>query len=367
VKPTFSAAILALLLGLSTAVGARAETPSTDQATVEILVRTVGKTALPAAWDVLLRSQAAPDKPAARYPVKAGRPLRLQLAAGSSWEVSADLPGFWVPRKTLVTGRAGETSQLQLDLWPLGTISGSVQVRQKDVAPPREVIVKTVAAPALLKRPPMPPGVLACPVNKEGRWSCSLPAATYDLVVTAEGFTPHYRWGIEVPPAKALPLGAFAFERGGSVAAWVAVEGGKIDPAQAVAKLSFVSACDTDARAVLKMDQIAVEQRVNKDGFLQIPGLAPGVYALEVRQPGLAPARASNVIVAPQAETFLPEPLLLTRPIALEFEITPPLDERGEPWRAQVTRRAGDSRPDPIAFNGQADAEGRFTVPDQSP
>jgi hypothetical protein len=266
-----------------------------------------------------------------------------------------------------MTGHAGEISHLELVLWPLGKISGQVQIQEKGIVPPQEVLVKTVAAPASLKRPPMPPGVLACPVDKEGRWSCSLPAATFDLVVTAEGFTPHYRWGVEVTSAKTLELGTFQLARGGSLAGWVTVEDGTIDPVHAVARLSLLAACDNDVKSVLQLDRFTTERPVSKDGFLQFTGLAAGTYALEVRQPGLAPARVTDVSVALRAETFLPQPLLLTRPIALELEIVPPLDERSEPWRAQVTRRVEESRPSAIVFDGRADSEGRFTVADQSP
>jgi hypothetical protein len=353
--------ILALVLAFFQA-DAPAPGPS---ANVEITYRTIGQAALPPTWTVLLRP--SPEGPVSRHPAKAGEPLRLQLPAGSNWEVAADLPGFWVPRKTLAAGRVGETSRLELELWPLGKISGHVKV-EKSMTMPQGVLVKTVAAPASLKRPPMPPGVLTCPIDKEGSWSCSVPAATFDLVVTAEGFIPHYRWGVEVPPARTLPLGTFQLDRGGSLAAWVVAEGGTTDPSHTVAKLSFLAACDTDVKAVLDLDRVAVERPVSKNGFLQITGLAPGSYALEVRQPGLAPARVANVIISQQAETFLPEPLLLTQPIALDFEIMPPLDERGEPWRAQVTRRIeGASLPAPFAYDGPADGEGRFTVSDQSP
>ncbi|HEY7216043.1 MAG TPA: carboxypeptidase-like regulatory domain-containing protein, partial [Thermoanaerobaculia bacterium] len=356
------------MLAAPAATSTWADTPSASaQAAVEVMYRLIEDATLPPSWDVLLQPSAAREGPAVRYPVKAGEPLKLQLAAGSSWEVSADLPGFWVRRKTLVVGRAGETSRLELDLWPLGKIAGCVKVQRKGVTPPREVLVKTVAAPALFKRPPMPAGALACPVDEEGNWSCSLPAATFDLAIAAEGFTPQYRWGIEVLPAKTRSLGTLQLERGGSLAAWVAVEGGTLDPAHAVARLSFLAACDTDVKAVLELDRIAVERPVSKDGFLQITGLAPGSYALEVRQPGLAPARVADVRIAPQEETFLPEPLLLTQPITLEFEITPPLDEWGEPWHAQVIRRAEDSRPAPFVYDGSADADGRFTVAEQSP
>lgn len=292
----------------------------------------------------------------------------LQLPAGSSWEVSADLPGFWVRRQNLVLGRAGERSRLELQLWPLGTISGRVGAGQKDLKLPKKVVVKTMAVPAFLQRPPVSPGVLDCPVDEQGNWSCSLPAAKFDLVVAAEGFTPHYRWEVEVPPAKTLSLGTFQLERGSSVAAWVAVEGGAIDPEHCIARLSPLAACDADLKAVARLDQTAVERPVSKDGFVQITGIAPGNYSLEIRQPGFATARVANVRVEPQLETFLPEPLLLARPIALEIEIAPPVDEGGEPWRAQVMRRAeGDSGPTPIVFDGPADSQGRFTVSDQAP
>lgn len=365
-------AILAVALAL-TAVSSKIALPlvepsmASPQAAVEITVRTVGHAKLPSGWDVLIRPSAAQQEPAVRHLVHAAEPLRVQLPPESSWEISADLPGFWVPRKTLVTRRAGETAHIELEPWPLGKISGHIALQEKDVATPREVLVKTVAAPALLKRPPMPPGALTCPVDKQGNWSCSLPAATFDLVITAEGFTPHYRWGAEVTPAGTLGLGTFQLERGGSVAGWAAVEGGNIDPAHAVARLSLVAACDADAKSIFQLDRFTMEKPVTKDGFLQFTGLAAGTYALEVRQPGLATVRIADIGVVVRAETFLPQPLLLTRPIALELEIIPPLDERSEPWRAQVTRRAEDSRPSPIVFDGRADSEGRFTVADQSP
>lgn len=198
-----------------------------------------------------------------------------------------------------MAGRAGERSRLELQLWPLGTISGRVEIREKGLERPRKVIVKTMAVPAFLQRPPVPPGVLECPVDEQGNWSCSLPAANFDLAIGAEGFTSHYRWEVEVPPVKTLSLGTFALERGSLVAAWVAAEGGAIDPEHCVARLSPLAACDADLKAVAKLGQAAVEQPVGKDGFLQITGILPGNYSLEIRQPGFAAARVANVRVEP--------------------------------------------------------------------
>lgn len=361
---TLAAKLLVLVL-LFTDSPARAESPPAP-ASVEITYRLVAPAALPTAWDVLLRPLPAGE--VVRHRAQPPEPLVLQLPAGSNWEVAADLPGFWVRRQNLVAGRGGERSRLELQLWPLGTISGRVEVRQKDLERPRKVTVETMAVPAFLQRPPVPPGILDCPVDEQGNWSCSVPAAKFDLAIGAEGFTPHYPWEVEVKPAKTLSLGTFALERGSSVAAWIAAEGGAIDPEHCIARLSPLAACDADLKAVARLSQTAVERPVGRDGFLQITGISPGNYSLEIRQPGFAAARVANVRVEPQRETFLPEPLVLARPIALQIEIAPPVDEVGEPWRAQVTRRAeGDSGPTPIVFDGPADGQGRFTVADQAP
>src|SRR5690349_20973371 len=101
---------------------------------------------------------------------------------------------------------------------------------------------------------------------------------------------------------------AGAEERGSSVAAWVAGGGGAIDPERIVARLSPLAACDADLKAAIQLQQTAVERPVSKDGFLQIAGIAPGNYSLEVRQPGFASARVANVRVEPERETFLAEP-----------------------------------------------------------
>ncbi|HEX7184164.1 MAG TPA: carboxypeptidase-like regulatory domain-containing protein [Thermoanaerobaculia bacterium] len=339
-----------------------------ELAPVEITVYLASPADLPIQGEVVLGAIGKESQPVQRVPLSSLKPLSVKLPPGSSWEVSAEVPGFWVRRQELRVGSPDQVSRVSLSLWPLGTISGTVKVKEKGLALPRKLLVETLAAPAFLKRPAVPPGALGCPVDKEGAWSCSLPAATFDLVISAEGFTPHYRWGIELQAGKRVNLGTVVLERGASVAGWVAVEGGVIDTDRCVARLSPLLAEGTDLRKSVDLERTAREEPVRKDGFFQLKGLSPGLYALEVRQPGYAPAKLSPVQVDPRSETFLRDPLILARPLDLAFTVTPPLDWLGKPWHAQVFRvRDEGTRLHPIVFESSADSEGRFTVPGQSP
>lgn len=333
---------------------------------VEITFVQKSASSLPAKGRIVLRPVEEGREPVTAE-ISAPAPVRLELPAGTEWEVSTDLPGYWSPRKTLKVGSSEEVSRLSLDLWPMGSVSGVLKVKGKDVARPKLVIVKTLAAPSFLKRPPAPPGVLSCPVDKRGFWTCALPATKFDLVITAEGFTPQYRWGVEVPAGKTLSLGMIELEKGASVAAWVAVEDGAIEPGKCRARLSPLLAGNADLGRVSDLRRTAVEREVRKDGFVQLTGLAPGSYVLEVSQPGYPPVKASPVVVKPGAETFLRDPLILKRPLEISFEISPPVDWLGKPWRAQVVRDDPTLRPSPVIFDGAASPEGRFTVSGQSP
>jgi hypothetical protein len=291
--------------------------------------------------------------------------LALTLPASSRWEISAEIPGFWVARKDVTVGPPDQPSRLALDLWPLGSISGVVKFKEKGIPLPKKVLVKTLAVPSFLKRPVTPKGAIDCPVDSKGAWSCSLPATAYDLVISAEGSTPAYRWGVQIPAGKTLSLGTIELARGASVAGWVAVEEGRIEPQRCIARLELAVAGGVSLQAVSQLQRTSVEREVGKDGFFQFPGLAPGAYVLEVRQPGYPAVRSMPIRVDPGAETLLREPLILQRPLAFQMEIRPPLDWLGRPWHAQVVK-LGEHPPLPIVFDGKANEEGHFAVPGQA-
>lgn len=335
-------------------------------AAVEIAFVQKSASNLPVKGEIVLRP-VQEGREIRRTAISSLEPVQLELPTGTEWEISADLPGFWSPRQTLRVGQPGAPSRLALEIWPRGSVSGVLKVKEKGVARPKHVLVKTLAAPSFLKRPSAPPGVVSCPVDDKGAWHCPLLAARFDLVITAEGFTPHYRWGVEVPSGKTLSLGTIELQKGASVAAWVAVEDGAIEPGKCKARLSPLLTGGTDLVRSVDFQRTAVEVEVRKDGFVQLTGLAAGVYALEVGQPGYPLAKAYPVRVEPGAETFLREPLILKRALEISFEISPAADWLGKPWRAQVIRDDPALRVAPLVFDGAASPEGRFIIPGQSP
>lgn len=358
--------ILSLSFALLGFLGAdRAISQGPAQTSVEISFALQTPSELPVKGSLVLRPLEERGEPL-RLAVASLKLPTLSLPANSKWEVSADLTGFWVLRKSLIVGPPDQPSRFTLDLWPLGTVSGVVKVKDKKAPLPKQVMVRSLAAPSFLKRPVAPKGARDCPVDEKGTWSCSLPATVFDLVISADGLTPHYRWGVKIPAGKTLSLGTIELEKGASVAGWVAVEEGAIEPGRCIARLAPLVAGGAGLKSVSSLERTAFEREVRKDGFLQFAGLPPGTYAVEVQQPGFPPVRLSPVRVDPGAETFLREPLILRRSLDLAFEIRPPLDWLGQPWRARVLKPGG-RQPIPLVFEGPADEEGRFTVPGQAP
>lgn len=355
--------IVVLWIALADRAYAQSENPH-----VPVEITLSPKTAIehPITGAVLLRPMEGAGQ-TERIAVSSLAPLTLKLPVGSTWEVTADLPGFWVPPQSLTVEASKPLVSLALELWPLGSISGVVKVKDKGIPLPKKLLVKTLAAPDLLKRPKAPAGALDCSVDEKGAWLCSLPAASFDLAISAEGLAPAYRWGVKVPAGKALSLGTIELERGASVAAWVAVEDGAIEPGRCIGRLTPLVAGGTSLESGVELGRTALEVEIRTDGFLQMVGLAPGTYALEVRQPGYPPIKIAPIRVDPGAETFLRDPILLKKPLDLAFEIVPPLDWLGRPWRAQVFRTTDrTARPIPIVFEGAADEAGRFIAPGQS-
>lgn len=360
----FGGLAITLLLVSPSVLSARSD--SASLAAVEISPYLLSAVNLPIHGELVLRLAGAQNEPARRVPLSSLTPVALKLPADTAWEVSADLPGFWVPPKTLRVGSAAEIFRLSLGLWPKGTISGIVRIKEKGLKFPRVLLVQTLEAPAFLHRPAVPPGALDCPIDEKGAWSCSLPAATFDLVLSSEGFTPQYRWQAQVSAGQTLSLGTLVLERGASVAGWAAVEGGAIEEGKCIARLAPLLSGGASLEESIQLERTAIERPVHRDGFFQLARISPGTYALEVRQPGYSPARFSPVRVETRAETLLREPLVLSHPLDLAFAIDPPLDWLGRPWHAKVSRARESERLAPLVFDGAVAPDGHFTVSGQA-
>ena len=295
-----------------------------------------------------------------------GAPAHVTLPCSSTWEATADFPNAWGPRATIVA-KADAPQVSRIALWPLGRISGSVKLEDKTAKLPKTISVKTIAPRSPNSSPDLPKGWLACPLGANGRWECSLPAATFDLVLSLEGFIPQYRWEFQVPVGKTADLGVMEWKRGASVAGWVAVEDGALDAGSCRARLTPLLGPGGGPRIAEKVQSTTVEARVGRNGFFQFVGVGPGNYSLEISQPGFAPAKTFPIEVWPKAESFLREPVVLKRPIQLEIAISPATDWLGNPWQTLVFRTWDTGSGSDAVYDGPTNAQGLVTIPGQAP
>jgi hypothetical protein len=314
------------------------------------------------------QSKVADGSRAASIRIEGGAPVVASLPAGSRWELSLQMPGYWARSEILDAGAAGTESVHTIDLWPTGTVTGTVRMADPHERVVKKVIVANLVSPLPPRRPELPEQRFACPVDEANRFSCELPAHAFDLAFSADGFIPVYRWATALAAGKRLDAGTVELKRGASVAGWVAVEEGVLSPSRCTARLLPLVA-PGGGRMGVQIEKTAGAAPVRKGGFFQLRGVMPGSYLLQADQPGYAPARAFPIAVWPGAESLVQQPLVLRRPVTLELAIAPPVDWVGRPWQVRVLRYSDFSanlerQP---AYAGAASREGRVAVPGQSP
>lgn len=356
------------LTGLVSPVQAQANAQSACTSTVRFDFEKKAAMADGLAGKLELRAAESQGEPLV-LPAKLGAPVTAQLPCASQWEVTPVFPDTWGPRTTVAVGGVGETLASRMKLWPLGRVTGSVKVAGKDEKLPKLLVITTLAPRTPAQRE-VPKGLLDCPIDKDGQWQCPpLPATTFDLVISAEGFIPQYRWDFSVPAGKTADLGTLELKRGASVAGWVGVEEGKIADSCKARLVPLMRPGGGGARIAERIAETAVEARVRKDGFFQLVGVSPGTYTLEIRQPGFAVTTMQPIEVWPQLETFLRDPVILKRPLRIELTVSPPLDWLGRPWQVLAFNASEESASfsGEAIFNGAADEQGLVTIPDQPP
>lgn len=290
--------------------------------------------------------------------------LTVALPKGSRWEVSGEIPGFWLRREQIIAEAGDDDRRQRLKIWPLGRITGVVQLSKPGEKRPEEVVVTTLA-PRLSKGPSdLPRGLLRCPVDTKGAWSCELPATTFDLAISAEGFVPHYLWAVAVAAGKPRDLGALRFEKGSSVAGWIEAPGGGWKPEACAVRLAPLASGGALVETE-KLRATAREVHPMATGFFQVSGIAPGSYALEIDHAGFAPARVAPVRVEREAESFVNQPIVLRRPLRIEVAVEPPLDWQERPWRVRMMRAGelGSALEYEALFEGMANPQGEVEVP----
>ncbi len=89
--PSIFGAILVLLV-----TGSSGATTAAPLAPVELSPAVTLEVDLPIEGEVVLTRTDAAEEPPLRLSVRSKTPILLNLPTGSTWEVSARLPGFWV-------------------------------------------------------------------------------------------------------------------------------------------------------------------------------------------------------------------------------------------------------------------------------
>lgn len=293
-------------------------------------------------------------------------PVMMTLPAGTVWEVAPEIQRFWAPRTTVNVGGSEKVTSYILGLWPKATLVGTVSVEAGERLPTK-LSVKIRAARLPGREPDVPELAVDCPVGKKGEWSCELPATLLDLSLRVEGFVPHNRWAVRLERDKTLPLGRLALKKGASVSGWAQVEEGALDAGQAKARLSPLQAPGADSSLAERLRSAALEVPLDGRGFFQFAGVAPGSYAVEVTQPGFAPARVSPIEVWPGSETSLTLPLVLRRPLRIELTISPETDWLGKPWQVEMFRASDLGGSAGSVYDGAAGSDGRLVLHGQTP
>ena len=174
-----------------------------------------------------------------------------------------------------------------------------------------------------------------CPVERDGRWSCRVPAGELDLRLSAPGFAPHYAWGVRTDEAHPVSLGRVPLTRGASVSGWVGTAA--LDMKTVEVQLETLAFGPSEEGAGDAPPPI--KTRPNARGFFQFTSVPVGTYVVTARAERMSPAFRSNVRVEELAEEVLSEALVL-RPLArAEIVILPPLDPSGNRWKIELRRR----------------------------
>lgn len=274
--------------------------------------------------------------PQVRQPVRGTRAV-LQLTPGV-WIIRASAPGHWGPAATINV--TNDPQAVDLRLLGAATLSGRVVVA-KNVAMPATLRMELAERSAVVRRSD-PLATVACPVA-DGSWTCTVPAGTYDIKISAAGFAGIYLWDLHVAAAKQLDVGVLALHQGASVVGRVRGVRGAPGPG------CRVTLTTPDGEPLKDVDLTEARSRnapprtrtfsgaVNGRGFYQLLAVPPGEYIAVAEDEQRAQARLP-ILVMRDAETTV-DPLVLEQPRTLKMSIDPPMHPSKVPWSVQILGR----------------------------
>lgn len=193
---------------------------------------------------------------------------------------------------------------------------------------------------------------------RDGEIAFEAPRAGLDLRFALSGAAPVYRWGVDPPAAgaeaAAVRLGDLPLHPGGSLSGWVMTRDDELPVDDATIVALPVSATDAGSTPLREWEVTSGE-----NGFFQVHGLEPGTYRLQLSAADLVSQAIEAVEVAEGSETLIGT-VLLPSPIRVSFQLTPPLDPRGRPWK--LTLRPAHPLPGEPAAEAMAAVDGTGVI-----
>src|ERR1700682_2372499 len=218
--------------------------------------------------------------------------LSINVADDSSSTLVVEGSGCWAA-PLIVASKASKASTASnsatMALWPAGTIAARIGV--PDGAPmPLSLALRLQSAPGATTA--LAETNVDCPV-KDGRIRCAAPATTLDVRLAADGFAPHYEWGLSLARGGTRDVGEIHLHAGGSVSGYVAYPVKGADPkaiSVEAAPWSFSGTTSPVSDAALRC-----RTKPNARGFFQFHDLEQGAYSVVASSEGWSPVFVEDV------------------------------------------------------------------------
>lgn len=321
---------------------------------------------------IVLRSTETPEPGAElverRVPWAGESQVEVELPPRSVWSVQVESGGLWAPEAVVMVGAGEAPTVVAFPLWRTRLLTGTVKTKDRAAAVPAVLSNRFDISDESTPGAGSVHGTATCPVSEAGEFHCEAPAARLDVKLSARGFIPHYRWGLDLTETT-RSLGTLTLEAGASLVGWIEAEVGRLDPQQVEIELSPWQAVRHDPRLGEQLARTRYVARPNERGFFQLDGLRAGAYLLEARHPDYAATRVFPLDVLPEAEIALQAPVVLRPPLTLTIQLDPPLDWLGTPWAVRVLRGAAGSSSFEVepTYQGVATTQGSLVLPGQAP
>jgi len=291
----------------------------------------------------------------------------VALPAGSAWRLEARGKDVWSPPLPLSAEALQRGSPVAVAIFPAGVVRGRFAGPARERPPALgDVDVRLTASPSPSKAQRIPETAVRCPVAA-GELRCPLPAGRLDLRLKATGFVPVYRWGVEVEHGASRDIGTLALKRGSSLVGRVQAEGGTAMGSACTVRLAPQRtgdlpqhASEADVATERRLRDLTQETHPNDRGFFAFEDLAPGLYAVTASAPGLAAVQVFPVEVREGLEAEIRDPLTLSRPLAFEVVLDPPVDPYGQPWRLALASIDASPAESASTHRGVAASDGRW-------